>query len=183
MKNAAKKLFTLALSLLLLGTSTVMAQSNDSLEKASESGSLEDLKQALGVLGQDLKLTASETGDFLAQWFSEKGSNLGEKANAATIQTKVGVVLETNKDNLTIVLLGTDGKSTTFAVTGDTQIMTQDTVTGLQTPFTGGKVVKFKNIKEGDWLNVSFNLKDLVQARLPNATNTTIPLKNVDILR
>ena len=120
MKNAAKKLFTLALSLLLLTATTVMAKSNDSLEKASESGSLEDLKQALGVLGQDLKLTASETGDFLAQWFSEKGSNLGEKANAATIQTKVGVVLETNKDNLTIVLLGTDGKSTTFAVTGDT---------------------------------------------------------------
>ena len=92
-------------------------------------------------------------------------------------------MLETNKDNLTIVLLGTDGKSTTFAVTGDTQIMTQDTVTGLQTPFTDGKMVKFKNIKKGDWVNVSFNLKDWVQARLPNATNTTIPLKNVDILR
>ena len=183
MKNAAKKLFTLVLCLLLVGTSTVMAQSNDSVEKAIESGSLEDLKQALSILGQDLKLTASETGDFLAQWFSEKGANLGEKANAATLQTKVGVVLETNKDNLTIVLLGTDGKSTTFAVTGDTQIMTQDTVTGLQTPFTDGKIVKFKNIKKGDWVNVSFNLKDWVQARLPNATNTTIPLKNVDILR
>lgn len=183
MKNTAKKLFTLALSLLLLGTSTVMAQNNDNAAKASESGSLEDLKQALEILGQDLKLTASEAGEAISQWWSESSTSLGEKATAAILQTKVGVVLETNKDSLTIVLLCTDGKSLTFGVTEETQILMQDAITGLQTPFTGGKITKFKNIKKGDWINCAFNLKDLIQARLPNAASTTIPLQKVDILR
>ena len=183
MKTTIKKFYAFTLSLLVLAAGSLVAQSNGNIEKAIDSGSLEDLKQAFSILGQDLKLTASETRDFLAQWLSEKGANLGEKANAATIQTKVGVVLETNKDNLTIVLLGTDGKNTTFAVTGDTQIMTQDTVTALQTPFTGGKIVKFKNIKKGDWVNLSFNLKDWVQARLPNATSGPIQVQAIDILR
>ena len=92
-------------------------------------------------------------------------------------------MLETNKDNLTIVLLGTDGKSVTFGVTEETQILMQDAVTGLQTPFTGGKNAKFRNIKKGDWINCAYNLKDLVQARLPNAASTTILLQKVDILR
>ena len=183
MKTTTKKFYAFTLSLLVLAAGSLVAQSNGGIEKAIDSGSLEDLKQAFSILGQDLKLTASETGDFLAQWLSDKGADWGEKANAATIQTKVGIVLETNKDNLTIVLLGTEGKNLTLAVTGETQIMVQDAITGLQTPFTDGKITKFKNIKKGDWVNVSYTLKDFVQARLPNATNTTIPIKNIDILR
>ncbi|MEE0133032.1 MAG: hypothetical protein U0I22_04440 [Treponema sp.] len=179
MKTTTKKLCALALALLIFSAATVMAQSKDT----SSSGSMEDFKQALGTLGQDLKHTASEAGDVVSQWWNQSSTSLGEKATAATIQTKVGVVLETNKDNLTIVLVGTDGKNTTFTVTEETQIMIQDAITGLQTPFTDGKNAKFKNIKKGDWVNVSYTLKDFVQARLPNATNTTIPLKNVDILR
>ena len=179
MKTTTKKLCALALSLLIFSAATVMAQSKDT----SSSGAMEDLKQALGILGQDLKHTASEAGDVVSQWWNQSSTSLSEKATAATIQTKVGVVLETNKDNLTIVLVGTDGKNTTFTVTEETQIMIQDAITGLQTPFTDGKNTKFKNIKKGDWVNVSYTLKDFVQARLPNATSTTIPLKNIDILR
>lgn len=183
MKTTTKRLFALSLSLLVLAAGSLVAQSNDSAEKTIDSGSLEDLKQSLIILGQDLKLTASETGDFLAQWLSEKGADLGEKATAATIQSKVGVVLETNKDNLTIVLLGTEGKSLTLAVTGETQILIQDAVTGLQTPFTDGKAAKFRNIKKGDWVNVAYSLKDFVQARLPNATSGPIQVQAIDILR
>lgn len=183
MKHTAKKLFVVAVSLLLLTTTTVMAQSKGATEKSGESGSMEDLKKSLGILGQDLKNTASEAGEAVSQWWSESSTSLGEKATAATLQTKVGVVLETNKDNLTVVILGTDGKSLTLGVTGETHILIQDTVTGLQTPFTGGKITKFKNIKKGDWIHCAFSLKDLVQARLPNAASTTIPLKNIDILR
>lgn len=180
MKNTTKTLCALALTLLIFGAGTTLAQDNTG---KSSSGSMEDLKQALGNWGQDLKHTASEAGDAVSHWWSESSTSLGEKATAATLQAKVGVVLETNKDNLTIVLLGTDGKSVTFGVTEETQILMQDAVTGLQTPFTGGKNAKFRNIKKGDWINCAYNLKDLVQARLPNAASTTILLQKVDILR
>lgn len=179
MKISRNVIAALALALLILGAGPVAAQRSE----AVESGSLEDLKNDLLILGQDLKLTASEAGDLLAQWLSEAGTGLGNKAAAATVQSKVGVVLETNKDNLTVILLGTDGKTTTFVATEETPIMIQDPATGLQSPFAGGKKAKFKNIKKGSWLNCSFNLKDFIQSRLPGTSSTAIPLQAVDILK
>ena len=82
MKNTTKTLCALALTLLIFGAGTTLAQDNTG---KSSSGSMEDLKQALGNWGQDLKHTASEAGDAVSQWWSESSTSLGEKATAATL--------------------------------------------------------------------------------------------------
>lgn len=167
--------------LMILSASPVLAQ-----EKASDgkdSASVETLKEDLLKLGQELTLSATEATRLLSQWLSDKGSELGDKAVEATIQSKLGVVLGTNRDNLTLTIVKTDGKTLTFATTEETIIQIQDAVTGLQTPFAEGKKAKFRHIKKGDWVNCSYNLKDAVQNILPNGDGGSIVVQNIDILR
>ena len=180
MKTTRKTI--LAITLVLAAFSLpLLAQ--DIGSEGKDSASLETLKQDLLKLGGDLKLTAAETGDMVSQWLSTTGANLNEKATAATIQTKLGVVLETNKDNLTVTIVDAGGKTHTFGATETTRILIQDAVAGLQTPFAGGKDAKFKHIKKGDWIHYSFSLKDAVQQVLPNATSGPIQAQAIDILR
>lgn len=180
MKTTRKTI--LAITLVLVAFSLpLLAQ--DIGSDGKDSASLETLKQDLLKLGNDLKITASEAGDLVSQWLSSTGADLGEKATAATIQTKLGVVLETNKDNLSVTIVDASGKTSTFVATEDTPILIQDAVAGLQTPFADGKTAKFKHIKKGDWIHYSFSLKDAVQQVLPNATSGPIQVQAIDILR
>ncbi len=180
MKTTRKTILAIAL-VLAIGMLPLLAQNIGSDGK--DSASLETLKQDLLKLGGDLKLTAAEAGDMVSQWLSTAGADLNEKATAATIQTRLGVVLETNRDNLTVTIVDAGGKTHTFAATETTPILIQDAVAGLQTPFTGGKDAKFKHIKKGDWVNYSYKLGDAVQQVLPNATSGPIQAQAIDILR
>lgn len=180
MKTTRKTI--LAVTLVLAAFSLpLMAQQPG--KDGKNSADLETMKQDFLKLGNDLKLTASEAGDLLSQWLSNTGADLEEKATAATIKTKLGVVLETNRDNLTVTIVDADGKTRTFAATEATPIQIQDAVSGLQTPFAGGKSAKFKNIKKGDWVNYSYKLGDAMQQILPNSTNGPIQAQAIDILR
>ncbi|WP_169310620.1 hypothetical protein [Treponema brennaborense] len=59
----------------------------------------------------------------------------------------------------------------------------QDTVTGLQTPFTGGKPAQLKHIRKGDWLHYSYNLGTYIKSVLPDSSADTLAAVTVDILR
>ncbi len=179
MKIAQKTIVALALALAALAMPLVAQQAGGD---GRNSASMETLREDFLKLGNDLKLTASQAQELVAQWLSSAGAGLGEKADAATIQTRLGVVMETNKNNLTLTIVDADGKASTLAATQDTPILIQDAVAGLQTPFTGGKAAKFKHIKKGDWVNCSYSLKDAVQQILPNATGP-LQARAIDILR
>ena len=90
MKTTRKTILAIAL-VLAIGMLPLLAQNIGSDGK--DSASLETLKQDLLKLGGDLKLTAAEAGDMVSQWLSTAGADLNEKATAATIQTRLGVVL------------------------------------------------------------------------------------------
>lgn len=181
MKKITKTVAILTVALMILSAGSVFAQQRESDGK--NSASLETLKEDLLKLGQDLKISADEIGGLISQWLSETGASLEDKASTATIQSKLGVVLGTNKENLTVTIVKTDGKTLTFATTEETIIKIQDAVTGLQTPFAGGKNAKFRHIKKGSWINCSYNLKDAVQNIFPNANGGPIVVQKIDILR
>ncbi len=180
MKIVQKALVAMALALAMLTMPSFAQQTG---KDGKDSASLETLREDFLKLGKDLKLTASEAQDLVAQWLSSTGTNLGNKASAATTQTKLGVVMETNKANLTVTIVDSDGNTSTFSATEETPILIQDAVAGLQTPFSGGKATKFKNIKKGDWVNYSYSLKDAIQQILPSSTAGLVQAQAIDILR
>lgn len=172
----------LAMTLMLAAFSLPLAAQQTGGD-GKDSASLETLKEDLLKLGNDLKITAAEAGSIVSQWLSSTGADLEEKAAAASIQTRVGVVLETDKDTLTVTMVDASGKTTVFSATATTPIMIQEAAAGLQTPFAGGKAAKFKSIRKGDWVNCSYRLEDAVQQIMPNAAGGPIQAQAIDILR
>ncbi len=180
MKTVQKTLVVVALALAVVAAPVLAQQSG---KDGKDSASLETLREDFLKLGKDLKLTATEAQDLVAQWLSSTGTNLGKKASAATVQTRLGVVMETDKSSLTVTIVDSGGNTSTFSASEDTPILIQEAAAGLQSPFSGGKAAKFKNIKKGDWVNYSYSLKDAVQQFLPSSTDGPVQAQAIDILR
>ncbi len=144
----------------------------------------EKIKEDFIQLGNDLLTGASEAGNNISEWIKEQTNKLqGSTTNLSCPQSKVGIVMDVNKNNNTITVVTTEGKSMTFGTNENTVILIQDATTGLQTPFVNGKEAKFKNIKKGDWIQFSYNLADLVKTILPDSSVETITAINIDVLR
>lgn len=147
-------------------------------------GSGEKLKEDFKRLGTDIVDGMNAAGESVGNWFKEQSEKSQENSiGKPGSQSKVGIVLSVNMKNNTITIVTTDGKTVTFGVTDSTKILLQDAVTGLQTPFTGGKDVKLKSIHKGDWIHCSYNFGDYVKSVLPDTPADTVVARTIDILR
>ena len=141
----------------------------------------------------NLKKEAVNTGEKFGEWISKQSKQLEENIEATKTyqaeagipgsQKKIGVVLSVNTNNNTITVINTDGSNFIFGVSQNTVIRCQDTITGLQTPFTGGKEIKLSKIHQGDWIHYSYNFGDYVKSVLPDSDATTIIARTIDVLR
>ncbi len=178
-----KRLYTIILSVLLTAAGITYAQQEPKTNPQSS------LRDGFIQLGNNIKDGVNSAGQKIGDWLSEEGLTDSDQsvtqpsAPGPGSQRKIGVVLSVNNQNNTVTVITTDGKTVSFGVTDTTIIKTQDTITGLQTPFSGGKNASFRSIKKGDWIQYSYNLGDLLKSVMPDAAADTVAAKTIDILR
>lgn len=165
--------------LFLFVTINIFAQeeSKDKENKSNLSATSDKLEQDLKQLGQDL----AEGMTLFGNWI--KGQAESVTADIVVEQIKLGVVLEKDEKNKLVKILSPDGKESIFAITEETQIKIQDTIEGIQNPFVGGKNSKYSKLKEGDWVQIAYEIKNLVKSILPESDSAEIIANKIDILR
>lgn len=182
MKRHIFALFVLAAALFSAAAS---AQGSSPAETGAQEGSAgERLKEDFKRLGSDIVDGMNAAGESVGNWFKEQSGKAQENsAGKPGSQSKIGIVLSVNTKNGTITIVTTDGKTATFGTNDGTTIRVQDAVTGLQTPFSGGKDARLKSIRKGDWIHCSYNFGDYVKSVLPDTPADTVVARTIDILR
>jgi len=171
--------------MIFFSTSFIFTQQiTDENPNEANSSSSQKIKDDFKKLGKDLKDGMTTVSENVGSWIKTKTEQVQEtNTDKPGSQTKMGIVLSVNIKNNTITIITTEGKTTTFGVTDSTKIFVQDSVTGLQTPFSGGKPIKLKNIKTRDWIHYSYNFSDAIKSILPDSNADTIIAVTIDVLR
>lgn len=175
MKKFLLTLFALFFAINIFAQQEAKEDSVTEKEKSSLSETSEKLEQDFKQLGQDFAEGVFLFGD----WVKDKAESV--TADIVIEQTKLGIVAAID-DNV-ITLVGTDGKEARFVVGEEAQIKIQDAIEGIKNPFVGGKESKFSKIKKGDWIQISYEIKDLVKSILPDSSSSDIVVNKIDILR